>query len=108
MVFLGLANATFGVLALTTDMVRLSPTTSGGLLVAGVLTALTGILVWGGSRLALALALTVFVILLVLQIGDLAGSSGPLDTGLTPRLVVLTLLVAALATAQLRRPRRRP
>lgn len=105
MVLVGLANTAFGVLALATDLVRLSPPTSGGLLVAGVLTALTGMLVWDGSRLALALSLTVFVILLVLQLGDLAGS-GADAAGVAPRLVVLGLLVASLALAQLRPSRR--
>jgi hypothetical protein len=100
LVLLGTVNAGLAVLSLATQLVRLPPAAEGGLLVAGLVTAGTGVLVWGGSALALALALTVFGALLVVQVGDLAAGGGE---GAGPRTAVLGVVVATLTAAWLGR-----
>lgn len=108
LILVGLANATFGVLGLATDIVRLTTTTSGALLAAGVATSAGGVLIWRGSPAALTTALTVFGLLLIAQFEDATdGSSG--HGAAAPRLIVLAILVAVLgfARSRLRNPRRR-
>ena len=99
MILLGLANAAFAVLAFTTDLVRLAPATAGALLVLGVATAAGGILVWRGSRAAVTVALTVFGLLLIAQLGEVL--PGEEQSGPAPRRVVLGVLVAGVCGARL-------
>lgn len=110
LVLVGLVNASFGVLSLATDLVRLSPGAAGGLLVVGLLTVLLGVRVWQGSRLAAAVGLTAFGALLVLQLGDAAAGGTATGEGAGPRLGVLAVLVIALGLAvragRARSPRR--
>jgi hypothetical protein len=97
LVAVGAANVVFGVLGLLTDVVRLGAAVSGGLLVAGLVTASAGVLVWRGSRVTTVVALAVLGLLLPVQLGELAGAAG--DETSVPRLVVLACLVVALAVA---------
>lgn len=107
MALVGLSNAIFGVLALTTDLVRLTAGAAAALFVLGVLTAATAVPVWRGSRGAVTAALTIFGLLLVVQLFDTAAGSDTQSTA--PRLIVLGLLVAFLTAAwiHLRRRTRR-
>jgi hypothetical protein len=102
MAVVGLVNAALGALSSTTDVIQLSPAASGGLIVAGLLLGSAGALVWRGSRLALALSLTVLGILLAVQVGDAVVDDG---SDALPRLIVLAVLVASLGMAQLQRLR---
>lgn len=106
MILLGLANLLLGVLSLAGDAVRLSPAAAGGLLVAGSLTIIAGWIVWQGSRAMLGVALSVFVVLLILQLGE-PGAVDQTGQSSTPRLIVLGVVIAVLGTAWAltRRPR---
>jgi hypothetical protein len=95
-VLLGLANTVLGLLAMATDIILLSPGAAGGLLVIGLATIALGVMVLRGSRAAATAALTVFAILLVLQLGD-AASGGTGADGAVGRSLVLLVVVLALA-----------
>jgi peptidoglycan/LPS O-acetylase OafA/YrhL len=96
LVLVGLANAGLAATSLASDAIRMSPGAAGSLLVLGLLTAVAGALVWSGSRLALLLALLVFVALLVAQVVEVSVSGVGTAGG---RLAVLGVLVAALLAA---------
>ena len=81
-VLLGLANAVLGLLAMATDIILLSPGAAGGLLVLGLATIALGVMVVRGSKAAATAALTVFAILLVLQLGDAASGGTGADLSL--------------------------
>jgi hypothetical protein len=95
---LGSANAVFGVLSLTTDLVRLTGGAAVGLLVLGAVTVVIAVPVWRGSPTGVTVALTAFGLLLVVQLGEVASSPG----SQTPvaRLVVLGIVVLALGVAR--------
>lgn len=90
----GITNSGLAVLSLATDLIHLSPDVAGGLLVLGLVTAVVGVFVWRGSRVALSLALAVFAALLL---AETAGSGA--EGAAIPRRVMLALLVATLAVA---------
>ncbi|WP_157041827.1 hypothetical protein [Nitriliruptor alkaliphilus] len=104
-------NVAFGVANSLTDQLRLSAGVAGGLIVAGLVTAAVGVLVWRGSRAATFGALVVFVMLLIFQLSEVAAGSGGDPGGVadepTARFVVLGLLVVSLAVASLRGRHRR-
>lgn len=99
LVLLGLVNAVLGLLAMASDLILLSPGAAGGLLVLGLTTTALGVMVLRGSRAATTAALTVFAVLLVLQLGDAAAGGSDAD-GAMGRSVVLVVIVAALAWAR--------
>jgi hypothetical protein len=112
LVVIGGLNVGFGVANSLTDQLRLSPGVAGGLIVAGLVTAAVGVLVWRGNRAATVGALVVFVMLLLFQLSEVAADTGS-DTGgvadePAARFAVLGLVVLSLAVAtfRLRRPRR--
>jgi hypothetical protein len=94
----GVANAAFGVLGLTTGLVRLEPAAAVGLLVLGAITVVIAIPVWRGSRSGVTVALAVFGLLLVVQLGDLV--SAPDGENPAPRLAVLAVVLIALGAAR--------
>ena len=97
---IGLANAGFGVASLTSDAVRLGPGATAGLLILGAITAVLGWLVLTGRPGAVTAALTLFGLLLVIQLGDAAAAGW--DGGAGWRVGILAVLVAALAVAKRR------
>lgn len=104
---LGAANTVFGVLSMTTDLVRLGAGAAGGLVVFGVATMALGALVRQGRTWALTAALLVFGGLLVAQaIGLTAGGDDPGEEGALLRVIILAFLVGALTLARIRQPRR--
>ncbi len=109
LILVGILNLGLGALSLVSDQVRLSADIAGGIVAAGLLTAAVGLLVARGSRLATMVALTVFGLLLVVQLVDLAqpGGTAAGDTSASPllRIVVLIALVGSLALAAVRRRR---
>jgi phosphatidylserine synthase len=94
----GVANAAFGMLGLTTGLVRLEPAAAVGLLVLGAITVVIAIPVWRGSRSGVTIALAVFGLLLVVQLGELVSSPGAENPA--PRLVVLAVVLVALGAAR--------
>lgn len=87
------------------DVAALSTGGAVGLAVLGLVTLAAGVVVWRGSRSVALLALTLFGILLLVQLGDLVGGEiGPPAVG---RVAVLALIVAALAVAVTRAGGRR-
>lgn len=108
LVAVGAVNGVFGLLSLLSELVQLSPGVAGGLLVAGVVTAALGVLVWRGSRTATLVSLTVFGVLLVAQLPDLLqGGSAEGVADHPARFALLGLIVAVLALAAVRLSRAR-
>lgn len=95
----GATNAVMGLLGLISEQVLLGVGPSVALIVAGGLTAAAGVAVWRGSRITATVALTIFGLLLLVQLLDLAVTDH-LATAIA-RLVILVLMVAALALATL-------
>lgn len=65
---------------------------------AGAVTVAAGILVSRGSRISTLVALTIFALLLVVQLAGFAGPAG-VDSNGVARSAVLVVLVIALGTA---------
>jgi uncharacterized membrane protein len=107
----GVLNLTVAVLALSTELVRLSAGAAGGSLAVGLALAAVGALVWRGNRAATIGAFAVVLALLLLQIGQVVREAGDpvvaAASGDQPvaRLVVLVLLAVALAVPAWRRRR---
>lgn len=99
----GTTNAVLGIISLTSDAINLSPGAGGGLLVLGLVTVALGVLVWRRSRAATVTALTIFGLLLVVQVGAIA-SAGQVAADSVPPIVVLAALVLALGWAKFRAP----
>lgn len=102
LLLVGLANTAFGVLALTTDLVRLLPPDAGMLAALGVATAALGVLVLQGRRWAVTLALVVFGVLFVVQAVRAATAEDA--AGSVPAMVTLALVVVPLLVARRRQP----
>jgi hypothetical protein len=107
----GLLNLATAVLALTTDVVRLSAGAAGGSMAVGLALVAVGVLVWRGNRAATIGAFAVVLALLLLQVGqivtdagDAAAAAASADEPLA-RLAVLAVLAAALVVAAWRRRR---
>lgn len=112
LIVVGALNVAFGLLSLFSDQVLLSTGVAGGLAMAGLVTAAAGVLVWRGSQLATYIALTIFGLLLFVQLGDFIQEGGGTGDGLAQhpatRFGVLTLLVITLALAAWQLRRRTP
>lgn len=98
LVLVGVGNVAFGVLALATALVRLTPPVAGTMIVLGLATAALGLLVGRGVRWATLAALVLFGTLFVVQaaragIGDDPGST-------IPSLITLTVVVVPLLVVQ--------
>lgn len=98
MAAVGAVNAVFGGWALAGGALDVTAAVAAGLVGAGLLTLVAGVLVWRGSRVTTLVALTVFGLLLLVQLTGLVEGVGP-ETQDLVRLVVLAALVAALALA---------
>ncbi|MEX0835549.1 MAG: hypothetical protein WD010_05630 [Nitriliruptor sp.] len=102
-IVVGVLNLVLGLVSLLTDQIRLSDGIAGGLVVAGLVTAAVGTLVWRANRLATVAALTVFTMLLVYQLSEVAAgggdTAGALASQPTARLAVLAVLVLVLSVA---------
>ncbi|CAN5885015.1 hypothetical protein BH23ACT8_BH23ACT8_19370 [soil metagenome] len=98
LVAVGGVNAALGLWELSTQRLEVGPGVAGGLAVAGAVTVAAGVLVSRGSRIVTLVALTIFALLLVVQLVDLAGPASVDGTGLA-RSLVLVVLVIALGAA---------
>lgn len=98
LVVVGVVDLVIGALALASDVVRLAGGTALGLLLAGAVTTLLGVMVWRGSRRAVIAALGLFGVLLVVQLGDVALDGG-VTPGTGPALGLLAALVVVLVVA---------
>lgn len=98
LVTVGAINAVLGLWALVSGQLEIGPGIAGGLTVAGLVTIAAGVLVSRGSRIATLVTLTIFSLLLVVQLIDLPGPATDTASALA-RLVVLLLLVIALGFA---------
>lgn len=87
------------------DLAALSTGGAVALAVLGVVTLAVGVAVGRGARSIAVLALTLFAILLLVQLGDLAG--GDTQPQAVGRAGMLALIVAALAVAVAKRGERR-
>jgi hypothetical protein len=110
-ILVGLLNLGLGLLSLVSDQIRLGTGVAGGLVVAGLVTASLGVLVWRGSQNAAILATAVFGALLIFQVSELfasgpSTSSDAIVDDPAPRLVVLGVLVIACGVAAWRLSRR--
>ncbi len=97
LVIVGITNVVMGLLGLISDQVMLGAGPSVALLVAGGFTAAGGVAIWRGSRVTASVALTIFGLLLLVQLLDLTVTEH-LGTAVA-RVVILALMVGALALA---------
>lgn len=97
----GLANALLAVWGLLGEE-AVDAAFAGALLVAGVVTAAIGVLVWRGNHVVTLMALTAFALLLIVQVMGLATSTAP-AAGAGPA-AVLAALVVCLGLAAARGP----
>lgn len=98
-VAVGASNAALGAWALYRDEpLRLSAGIAVALIAVGLVTVVGGVSIWRGGRLATMVWLTVFAILLAVQLADIA-DTGHMEPGEPGRLGVLLLLVVALGVA---------
>jgi hypothetical protein len=112
-ILVGLLNLGLGLLSLVSDQIRLGTGVAGGLVVAGLVTASLGFLVWRGSRNAAILTTTIFAMLLVFQLSESMTSDGATASSAivddpAPRLIILGVLVVACGVAAWRLSRRPP